>query len=269
MASMLQNMTRLGILPQYEPSSTQGNKQSRAISNPSNTSAQVAPDQAIPALYASTSLKTLLRTVKNPATGDVTHDGQTYRKVDPMFWAWLKTRMEKAEAAHKAGKLSQSQWDALRTGFNQVQAYALETYGKDALRQALKEIKHTQYRPPITTVPEEAHITPEPEWKYPPHGEYKAFESVTLQAVRQVESIKDKALAHGWSMAGLFQNRGNFTFPIGQDWGLVCFLQDDRQIAGITENFIEIIHAERNGRTNTLKFQNPDRMRGNIKPSNA
>jgi hypothetical protein len=76
--------------------------------------------------------------------------------------------------------------------------------------------------------------------------------------VAKVDAIRDEAMACGWSEARLYQNQGRFRFPCGQDYGLVCFVDEDREIGAVTKQSIEIIHGANTPRPSTLRFHNPD-----------
>lgn len=248
MASMLQNMIRLGVLPGKDAA------YAHKI---------IFEDKPKPhAMFATTDLRTIQRPYLDGDPKDVEHEGQIYRKVDLLFWAWLWTRMEKAELAHKAGTLEEGQWQRLQKRFSPIHNPIVDHHPSKALEQAIATIRQSTYNPPATSISEPPQDKPAPEWSYPSHGKYFAFECVTLDAVKQVEAIKDQALALGWTLAGLFQNRGNLIFPIGQDWGLVCFLGENRSIQSVTHEFIEIVHHEKNGRSSRLHFQNPELMKG-------
>lgn len=250
MASMLQNMTRLGVLPKRE--ATYAHK-------------IVFEDKPEPqTMFASTDLKAIHRPYQDGDPIDFEYEGRVYRKVDILFWAWLWTRMEMARLAHKNGRMDDGHWKGLQKRFSHIHNHVVDHHPSEALEQAIAAIKQNGYNLPTTIIPEQAHDLAAPEWKYPSQGEYFAFEPVSSDAVRQVENIKDQALALGWTMAGLFQNRGHFTFPIGQDWGLVCFLKESREIRSVSHKFIEIVHHEKSNRTSLLRFQNPDLMRGSI-----
>ena len=56
----------------------------------------------------------------------------------------------------------------------------------------------------------------------------------------KVDGIREEALALGWTMAQLYQNRGSVMFQCGQDYGLVCFLKDDSELGRVTRDFVEI-----------------------------
>lgn len=65
--------------------------------------------------------------------------------------------------------------------------------------------------------------------------------SVLPEAIAKVDVIRDKAMALGWTKNGLYQTQGQFKWPCGQDYGLVCFLEKDERIGEVTRQFIEII----------------------------
>lgn len=72
----------------------------------------------------------------------------------------------------------------------------------------------------------------------------------------KVDAIRDQALSLGWTDARLYQNRGRYSFPCGQEYGLVCFLYDDRSVGEVTRQSIEIIGPP--PQENRLRFYNPD-----------
>ena len=55
---------------------------------------------------------------------DFAMDARCYRKLDPEYFAWLRSRMLEVSAAHKAGRVSQAAFDELRTRFNELQEIA-------------------------------------------------------------------------------------------------------------------------------------------------
>ena len=52
---------------------------------------------------------------------DFAMDARCYRKLDPEYFAWLRSRMLEVSAAHKAGRVSQAAFDELRRRFNELQ----------------------------------------------------------------------------------------------------------------------------------------------------
>ena len=75
-------------------------------------------------------------------------------------------------------------------------------------------------------------------------------------AIAKVDAIRKQALSLGWTLSRLYQNRGRFGFPLGEDWGLVCFVDDDERLGEVTARYIEVRGMA--PRDHILKFYNPD-----------
>ena len=112
-------------------------------------------------------------------------------------------------------------------------------------------------RQPTDAPPELTRTPPTvPPHLFPEHGDWKFTQPVRLSTVPKVDAIRDQALSLGWSEAQLYQNRGRFRFPCGQDYGLVCFLEEDKRIGKVTRQSIEIIGPPPQERC--LRFYNAD-----------
>lgn len=181
---------------------------------------------------------------------DRKYDGKIFRRLDPEYFAWLRSRMVAARNAHQAGKLPDNTWDLLRTRFNQVQELAVQQFGDKALQTAISNLNPKTYDSPAKHKKKD--------WTYPAQEAWKCKQPVTSRAVAKVDAVRDEAMACGWSEARLYQNQGRFRFPCGQDYGLVCFVDEDREIGAVTKRFIEIIHGANTSRPSTLRFHNPD-----------
>lgn len=182
---------------------------------------------------------------------DIEHEEKSYRRLDPEYFAWLRSRMVAARSAHNAGKLPDKTWDLLRERFNRVQELAVEEFGEKALQKAVHCLNPKTYDAPPAKQQKK-------DWIYPAGEAWKCKQPVTSRAVAKVDAIRDEAMACGWSEARLYQNQGRFRFPCGQDYGLVCFVDEDREIGAVTRQFIEIIHGANTPRPSTLRFHNPD-----------
>lgn len=79
---------------------------------------------------------------------------------------------------------------------------------------------------------------------------------VTAEVTAKVDAIRERALELGWTEAGLYRNRGCYPFPLGQDYGLVCFLSGNRRIGKVTREYVEIICPYQHSMPN--RFYNPD-----------
>lgn len=99
---------------------------------------------------------------------------------------------------------------------------------------------------------QEASAPPEAEHLFPRDGCWPSTLSVTPEAVAQVDAVREAAMQLGWTEAGLYQNRGPYPFPYGQEYGLVCFLSGNRQAGEITARYIEIVYPHQQGKPNRL-----------------
>ena len=218
------------------------------------------PQPPQPAIYVSTGLDVHEIEDARDWPEDTEVNGTLCRRLSPEYFAWLRSRMVTAQAAHKAGKLPDDAWNTLRQRFNALQELAIREFGKESLQEILQSFSPKNYRQPqnqpaVHLKPAESH---EKSWLYPQGKQGRHRQPVTSQAVAKVDAIREEAMAKGWSEARLFQNQGRFRFPCGEDYGLVCFVDGDQEIGEVTECSIEIIHGPKSGRPSTLRFYNPD-----------
>lgn len=76
---------------------------------------------------------------------------------------------------------------------------------------------------------------------HPPEGTYAFTIHVDDHALAEVERIRSRAHACGWTDDDLLQNRGRIRFPCGEDWGLVCFLRHGQRVGEVTERAVELV----------------------------
>lgn len=222
-----------------------------------------APDG--PVLYVATDLDSFEVPAEAPYAADVTISRRAYRRLDPPYYAWLRTRMAAAKRALDAGRITAADFDAVRTPFNAVHAWAVRAFGEPALVAAAKALDATAYVPPRPdddVPPCGARLTPRPPspptgHAFPAAGDFPFTEPVAADAVAKVDTIRAKALALGWSEDALYRNRGHLRFPYGQEYGLVCFVGDGARIVAVTAEAISIDH----GRGSRLSFPNPRAQR--------
>ena len=218
------------------------------------------------ALYASTNL-TFFETSQPHDYGRdfVGVFGTCFRRLDPDYYAWLRHRMDLAKKRVGSGRLSAQAFDMLRTRFNEIHAWAIEHLGDEALRAAVQSLDPKTYAPPRIDAfdgrsdrvrPPVKETPAVPPYLFPEDGDWRVIQRVRSSAVPQVDAIRDQALSLGWSEARLYQNRGRFRFPCGEDYGLVCFLDERKRIGEVTRQSIEIVGPPPN--ENRLRFYNPD-----------
>ena len=246
--SLLQTMLTHLDSPECEPSE----QAPQPIENDNST-----PE---PELFVSTDLDTAQFEWAVTSASDVEYNGKIYRRLEPEYFAWLRSRMLAAQSAFKAGKLPELTWESLKSRFNPLQEYAVQKFGKESLQQASRQLSPQNYQAPrhIPAKPEKPAEPPKNNWIYPPEEAWNCIEQVSAEALAKVDAIKEEAMSKKWSEARLYQNQGRYRFPCGQDYGLVCFVGGDRKIGAVTEKNIEIIHSPDTPRPSTLRFHNPD-----------
>lgn len=191
---------------------------------------------------------------KHSSSNQIVINNKVYASLTPNVYAWLRRQMEKAHSAYKAGKMAEASWNILRQRFRLLHYWAIEIWGKEVIAKSLK----TPLRNPYI-VSDSGGVRHDPALKnssektttksrnqdtthrYPTNGEYPCTYPVSPEAVAKVDAIRNDALSLGWTENGLYQNRGRFKLPCGQDYGLVCFLGKDECIGEVTGQYIEII----------------------------
>jgi hypothetical protein len=238
---------------------------------PKRNDPQESVDPDGTALYAATNLDSWETDKPRYFARDVGMDGICYRRLDPEYYAWLRHKMALAKKALEAGRLDSAAFDGLRTRFNDIHAWAVARFGENELLAAVRSLDPKEYPPPSIDPaaqspsrlcrtrlsgcmsPCDAAVE---QYLYPKDGEWRFTEKVPQSAIDKVDAIRDQALSLGWSEARLYQNRGRFRFPCGEDFGLVCFVDANERIGEVTRQYIEIIGPP--PRENRLRFHNPD-----------
>jgi len=220
------------------------------------------------ALYAATNLESWDTDRPHYYARDVGIDDICFRRLDPDYYAWLRYKMALAKRAVDSGRISSSAFEMLRARFNDIRAWGMEHFGEGTLLSAIQSLDPKTYSPPVLETfgqgvqypPKQA--APEkttravPQYLFPKEGDWPFTQEVSPSAVAKVNAIRDKAVSLGWSEARLYQNRGCLRFPYGQDYGLVCFVDDNVRVGEVTRQSIEIVGTT--SQENRLRFYNPD-----------
>jgi hypothetical protein len=210
-----------------------------------------------PPLYVATDLASAFSEDPEEDERDIWIGQKLYRRLEPKYYAWLRFKMAGAKRALDQGRLPPAAFETLRERFNIVHAWAEHRFGIEALRVAIRCFDPAVYRSPGKTPPvRRPAVPPPPAYLYPPHGEFRFYEAVTPAAIAKVDAIREQALAQGWKIERLYQNRGRFRFPLGEDYGLVCLVDEDEQLGEVTPRYIEIRGIP--PRDHLLKYYNPD-----------
>lgn len=176
---------------------------------------------------------------------DVQIDDTAYRRLDPDYYAWLRSRMVLAKEAATVGRLDAAAFDDLRARFNAVHEWAVEHFGAEQLLAAVRTLRTGDYRPP-TAEDDRSHAPL-------PRAPKSAGEHFSPEAVAMVDAIAEKALALGWNRDRLCAI-GNGMFDPRR--GLICYLKPGDRIGEVTAQSIEIIHPLPSEARH--RFYNPD-----------
>jgi hypothetical protein len=170
---------------------------------------------------------------------DVQLNDTAYRRLDPEYYAWLRSKMNMAKLAVLAGRLSQESFDATRDSFNRIHEWAMKNFGETTLAEAVRALDARNYQPP-SAEPWDRRGKPPAAENTPAHTEGLAM----------VDAIRERAIGFGWKHERLYA-AGK---PSSQNRGLVSYLNPGDRIGEVTLESIEII-LPNNVRQ---RFYNPD-----------
>ncbi len=217
-----------------------------------NTDVQVQPSKGVPEFQSSTAQQQETGTLEHRegvalfvaptlaswATSeprayarDVQINDTAYRRLDAEYYAWLRSRMNRAKSAHQAGHIDAEAYEALRVAFNAVHDWAMQHFGEAALSDAIRGLDARDYRPPV----------PEADTATGRNGRAKPIASAYEGALALVDAIAERALAIGWKRERLYSLGGRGVFDPSR--GLVCYLKAGDRIGEVTAQSIEIIHT--------------------------
>ena len=170
-------------------------------------------------------------------------DDTVYRRLDPDFYAWLRSRMTLAKKAANAGQIDAATFEVLRLRFNIVHDWAVAHFGEAKLLATVQAFRPSDYRPPAAEVNGPRLLMP--------GGRKSAGDHVSPEALVMVDTISEHALSFGWKRERLYGAGGGVFDPRR---GLVCYLKPGDQMGEVTAHSIEIIlpHGVRQ------RFYNPD-----------
>ena len=210
-------------------------------------SAENAPSGDTPScLFVATSLVTWTTANPEQFARDFQINDTVYRRLDPDYYAWLRSRMAVAKRAATAGHLPPAAFEDLLVRFNAVQEWAVEHFGEAPLLAVVRTFRSGDYEPPVAEA--EGHHVPVPRVRV------SAADEISPEAMALVDSISEEALSLGWKRPRLYAAGSSRIFDTQR--GLVCFLKAGDRIGEVTIQSIEIIHplpAEVRHR-----FYNPD-----------
>ncbi len=182
-------------------------------------------------LFVSTALDIWFTEQPAAFARDVQIDDIAFRRIDPEYYAWLRSRMILAQKAVAAGHLDSGAFDALRVRFNAVHEWAVEQLGENQLLAAVRTLRAGDYIPPAPE--DDGPRTPMP------RGRRSGNDRIAPEAMAMVDAISEHALSLGWKHERLYGVGIHGLFDPRR--GLICFLKPDDRIGEVTLQSIEII----------------------------
>lgn len=179
-------------------------------------------------MFVSTGLESWIAGHSEVFARDVQINDTAYRRLDPEYYAWLRSKMTLAKMAVAAGKLGEEQFDDMRHRFNNMHEWGVEHFGESRLLDAIRDLDARGYTPPVAE--------PDSPSRVPPPAN-----AAWSDALAMVDAIRDHAISLGWTQESLYANAGPHRAAIGVSRGLVCFLKPGDQIGEVTTHSIEII----------------------------
>lgn len=196
-------------------------------------------------LYVSTSLGTWRTGQPKGIARDFQINDTCYRRLDPEYYAWLRSRMHMGKLASAAGRLPKASFEELRAKFNAVHEWAMGHFGEAVLAEAVNNLNARDYPPPAADSDPTAGSSGK---------RNTADDGVLAEAITMLDAICDRALALGWRSERLYGAGNGRIFS--QSRGLVSFLKPGDRIGEVTLQSIEIIGPPPNGARQ--RFYNPD-----------
>jgi len=186
-------------------------------------------------LYVSTALGTWCPEHPEMFARDCQINDTCYRRLDPEYFAWLRSRMALANAAAVGGRIPVAAFDDARAKFNAIQEWAIEHLGEPVLLEAIRRLRPDTYAPPVAEPLSQATFSAEviPEHRLPA--------GVDPDAVALVDAIREQAISLGWKHAALYRMPENCRAAWLADRGLVCHLRQEWRIGEVTRQSIELV----------------------------
>jgi len=191
-----------------------------------------APDGDSPScLFVSTSLATWTTANPEQFARDFQINDMVYRRLDPEYYAWLRSRMTVAKEAATTGHLPPAAFEDLRVRFNAVHDWAVHHFGEAPLLAVVRTFRSGDCKPPVAE-DDGPHVPA-------PSARKAAADEISPEVMALVDSISEQALSLGWKRQRLYAAGGGRI--LAPERGLVYFLKPGDRTGEVTLQAIEII----------------------------
>jgi len=175
---------------------------------------------------------------------DLQINDTVYRRLDPEYYAWLRSRMELLRDAATAGGIDPVQFEQIRLRFNDVHEWAVSHFGESGLLQTMRQFRIRGYQPPK--------VQPEI-LRRNQRGRSALRRQVSPEAAALVAACREEALALGWKLESLHAPDAPELHP---HHSLASCLRPGDRIGEVARQWIEIIGAPPG--EIRQRFYNPD-----------
>ena len=200
-------------------------------------------EQLIP--YVSTDLRLLEQPVSDSYRQDIIRDGVTFRRLDADYFVWIEQTVAQIQKAYAQDRIPQRAYSVLMSRYRIIQKWIEANVTPKNLNAARKRSTLATFNPPPAARPASAQPKSNADspsksapHQYPAEGFWEHTVPIDPEVIKLVDSIRDEAIAKGWTEAALYQNRGHY--PAGKCYGLICILDKTDRIEKIDEQFIYI-----------------------------
>ena len=201
-------------------------------------------------LFVSTSLATWTTATPEQFARDFQINDTVYRRLDPEYYIWLRSRMVAAKRAATTGHLDADAFEDLRVRFNAVHGWAVGHFSEAHLLAAVRTFRVCDYKPPLSEEFDHTNRADPIPLKPSPEAERIA------RAKQLVDEIRDQALALGWTMESLYFCEGYERRPFTARYGVACYIGGEHRIGEVTRQSIELIGPP--PMETRSRFYNPD-----------
>lgn len=204
-------------------------------------------------LFVSTSLQLWATEKPHLLARDVQIGDTVFRRLDPEYFAWLRSRMTVVKRALSAGAIPPEVFELLRERFNRLQTHAIATFGEPALKDAVRQLAGRRYHPPRIRLSELRAIAPRPSTNA--NGTRVDGARSRAAAEAAVDAVRDQALELGWTRESLYGRSASS--GAGNQQCLTSALgRPGTRTGQVTRQWIAIIGPPPH--ENILRLYNPD-----------
>lgn len=187
--------------------------------------------------WVCTDLSTIQLTGPELHPEDIVRGSQAYRRLSPDFFLWLEGRFNGYLAKPRQDDKAKANAALFQERFRHIQTVAKALFTPEQFNAARDRLAALAMESPNRGTVGNGPLS---SFEYPEQSGLRFHKLVTHHALAEVDVIREDAVAAGWTLPELYQTRGQFCFPYGPHYGLVCFIRSDQRLGPVTADSIEV-----------------------------